>query len=211
MIQVTLKLTVPGMWFTEIAKKYSTTINVLECNVRAGQDEGCSELVEILDAGDQAEEILEALRNHPNIVRVADAPSRKGSLIAAIKTNQCGVCSAVHDIDVFKIYQSTDKDGIMEWKLISSEERFLLELVNKLKSLGIDVELVSKVQIDMDTLLTERQEKIIQLAYKRGYFDYPKRINIRELARIFEVSISTMSEILRKSEKKIIGKYFKNA
>jgi len=211
MIQVTFRLKVPEMWFTEIAKKYETTINVLQCNVRAGQKEGCSELVEILDAGDQIDEILDELRNHPNIISVEDAPSRKGSIICAIKTNQCGICSAIHDIDAFKTAQSTSKDGTVEWKIIAPEEKVVRGLVTKLKSEGVEVELVSKVHVDIDTLLTARQEKIVQVAYKRGYFDYPKRINIRELARIFDVSISTMSEILRKSEKKIIGKFFKNA
>lgn len=210
MIQVTLRLTVPDMWFTDIAKKYGATINVLECNVRAGQEEGCSELVEILDTNDQNEAILEELRNHPNILTVQDAPSRKGSLIAAVKTNQCGLCSRVHNIDAFKTHQSTNKDGKVEWKLIATDEKVLLSLINGLKKSDVDVELVSKVHVDMDSLLTTRQEKIVQVAYKRGYFDYPKRINIRELARIFEVSISTMSEILRKSEKKIIGHYFKD-
>lgn len=199
------------MWFTDIAKKFSTTINVLECNVRAGQNEGCSELVEILDTEDRTDEILEALRNHPNITTMQNAPSRKGSIVCAVKTNQCGICSIVHDIDAFKTAQSTSKDGTVEWKLIATEEKVLLNLIKELKAKGIEVELVSKVHVDMDTLLTTRQEKIVQIAYKRGYFDYPKRINIRELGRIFEVSISTMSEILRKSEKKIIGKYFKDA
>jgi predicted DNA binding protein len=210
MIQVTLRLTVPNMWFTDIAKKYGATINVLECNVRTGHEDGCSELVEILDIEERTEEVLEDLRNHPNIVAVEDAPSRKGSMIAAIKTNHCGVCSLVHDIDAFKTHQSTNKDGKVEWKLIATDEKVLLNLITTLKSRGIEVQLVSKVHVDMDSLLTARQEKIVQVAYKRGYFDYPKRINIRELARIFEVSISTMSEILRKSEKKIIGKYFKD-
>ncbi len=211
MIQVTLRLKVPDMWFTDIAKEYETPINVLQCNVRSGQNDGCSELVEILNTDEKDEEILAALRNHPNISTVEDAPSRKGSMICAIRTNQCGVCSTVHDIDAFKTSQTTLKDGSVEWKLIATEEKVILNLVNKLKKDGIEVELVSKVHVDMDTLLTTRQEKIVQVAYKRGYFDYPKRINIRELARIFDVSISTMSEILRKSEKKIIGKYFKDA
>lgn len=209
MIQVTLKLTVPNQWFTEIAKKYGATINVLRCNVRVGQDDGCSELVEILGIEDTQEEFLQELRNHPSIMSVEDAPARKGAVIAAIKTNRCGICAMVHDIDAFMTFQSTNPDGTVEWKLIVTNEKVLLNIIKKLKHMGVEVELVSKIHVDVESLLTTRQEKIIEVAYKRGFFDYPKRINIRELARIFEVSISTMSEILRKTEKKIIGQYFK--
>ncbi|MCI0480442.1 MAG: hypothetical protein L0213_02500, partial [Candidatus Dadabacteria bacterium] len=77
MIQVTLRLTVPDQWFTDIAKKFGATVNVLECNVRAGLNKGCSELVEILDTNERNEEILEDLRKHPSILTVQDAPSRK--------------------------------------------------------------------------------------------------------------------------------------
>ncbi|NIP36877.1 MAG: bacterio-opsin activator, partial [Thermoplasmata archaeon] len=38
------------------------------------------------------------------------------------------------------------------------------------------VELRKLTSVDVDELMTSRQEDILQIAYERGYFDYPKRI-----------------------------------
>jgi len=172
---------------------------------------GSSNLIEIMDSEGHLPAIIEELSNHPHISDVDFSPSRKGFAIGAIKTNQCYSCSLLHNTDCFLTsYTIIDKDEA-EWKIITPTEKSIVTLIDQLKKDGTEVKLISKVHLDPEMLLTARQEKIMNVAYKRGYFDYPKRINIRELARIFEVSISTMSEILRKGEKKIIGKYFKDA
>ena len=208
MIQVTLRLKVPNSWFSEIVQKYSTPIKMLHYK-KNGEGEGCSELVEIENSEDKIDGIVEEIKNHPDVCNVEVAPARKGSTLGAISTTRCATCSALNSSDCFLASSLADKEGDVEWKLITSSEKSLIDLMDKLEKRGVKAELVSKVNIDKDSLLTARQEQIIQVAYKRGYFDYPKRINIRELARIFGVSISTMSEILRKGEKKVIGSYFK--
>ena len=48
----------------------------------------------------------------------------------------------------------------------------------------------------------------LQIAFERGYFDYPKRISLRDLAAMFDISISTLSEMLRKGQRKIMEEYF---
>jgi len=57
--------------------------------------------------------------------------------------------------------------------------------------------------------LTGRQEEIIRIALDKGYFDCPKKTSIRELSRMFGISKSTLSEVLRLGQKKIIKSYFK--
>ena len=47
----------------------------------------------------------------------------------------------------------------------------------------------------------------VSLAYQRGYFDYPKKVGIRELADLFKISPSTLSESLRRGQRKIMQRY----
>ncbi|HPT73414.1 MAG TPA: helix-turn-helix domain-containing protein, partial [Methanomassiliicoccaceae archaeon] len=56
--------------------------------------------------------------------------------------------------------------------------------------------------------LTMRQEQITRMAFERGYFDHPRRIGLKELADQFGISISTLSEILRKGQRRIMQRYF---
>ncbi len=58
-------------------------------------------------------------------------------------------------------------------------------------------------------LLTEEQERILLRAYQMGYYDYPKRANLKDLAREFGVSVSTIAETMRRIEKKLVEKAVK--
>ncbi len=63
----------------------------------------------------------------------------------------------------------------------------------------------STENLSSDNILTKRQEEIIQAAFQKGYYDCPKRITVKELAKIFDISQSTLGEILQRGEKKIIS------
>ncbi|MFH1064595.1 MAG: helix-turn-helix domain-containing protein [Candidatus Woesearchaeota archaeon] len=52
--------------------------------------------------------------------------------------------------------------------------------------------------------LTEQQKKALAIAIKEGYYDYPRNIGLKELARISKISYSTFQAHLRKAEKKIL-------
>ncbi len=96
----------------------------------------------------------------------------------------------------------------MEWKLITGGEGSLSDLVDQLKAYGCDVELKSTTHLTKKTMLTSRQEEIVKAAFEKGYYDYPKKTTMKELARIFDISPSTLSEILQRGEKKVMGWYF---
>ncbi|MCX6798914.1 MAG: helix-turn-helix domain-containing protein [Candidatus Diapherotrites archaeon] len=52
--------------------------------------------------------------------------------------------------------------------------------------------------------LTEKQKKAILLAYKNGYYDFPKRTEIQRLAKLAGLSPSAFQEHLRRAEQKLI-------
>ena len=80
-------------------------------------------------------------------------------------------------------------------------------MVFKLEEGSCDVKLKKISNIDDTKMLTPKQEEIIRTAYLRGYYDFPKRVGVRELAEQFDISTATISEILRRGQKKIIERY----
>jgi len=52
--------------------------------------------------------------------------------------------------------------------------------------------------------LTGKQLETLLLAYKSGYFDSPRRVTLRELAGMLNLSPSTVKEHLRKAQRKIL-------
>jgi hypothetical protein len=57
-------------------------------------------------------------------------------------------------------------------------------------------------------LLSEKQRKALAAAVADGYYDIPRRIDLRSLARKLGTSIAALSEILRRAEARLIARYF---
>ena len=55
--------------------------------------------------------------------------------------------------------------------------------------------------------LTDKQKNAYDLAVKQGYYEYPKKTEIRKLAKITGLSSSTFQQHLRNAEKKLSSFY----
>jgi len=207
MMDAVLALKIPQNWMSEIPQKHPVTIRVID---RVPYSEkGVKDLVEIAGPDDVMAEVLEDIRKNPLVSKVETTVTERGKVIGAVTTARCEICRILTDSDVFLISAESKGSGRVEWTLVVSDKSVLKNLFDHLKAKGVEGELVKLTKIDDKESLTERQDKITHVAFERGYFDYPKRISLRELARMFEVSPSTLSEILRKGQRKIVLDYFK--
>jgi predicted DNA binding protein len=207
MMEAVISLKIPKNWMSEIPEKHPVSIKVIERVPYS--DRGVKDLVEISGPQDIMEEVLSDIRKNPLVSKVDTTVTEKGKVIGAVTTSRCDICRILTDSDVFLISAETKSGGKVEWTLVLSEKDVLKGILDHLKSKSVEVELIKLTKIDDKESLTERQDKITHVAFDRGYFDYPKRISLRELARMFEVSPSTLSEILRKGQRKIVLDYFK--
>lgn len=207
MMEAVISLKIPKNWMSEIPEKHPVSIKVIERVPYS--DRGVKDLVEISGPQDIMEEVLKDIRKNPLVSKVDTTITEKGKVIGAVTTSRCDICRILTDSDVFLISAETKSGGKVEWTLVLSEKEVLKGILDHLKSKSVEAELIKLTKIDDKESLTERQDKITHVAFDRGYFDYPKRISLRELARMFEVSPSTLSEILRKGQRKIVLDYFK--
>ena len=207
MMEAVVSLREPENWISDVSERYSADIRVIDRMPYA--EEGVKDLVEISAQADVMEEVLDAIKKNPLVVRMDTTVTEKGKVISAVTTARCQICRILIDADVFLISAQSKSDGRVEWTMILSDKHVLKEIFDHMKSKSVDAELIKLTKIDDRESLTERQDKITQVAFDRGYFDYPKRISLRELARMFDVSPSTLSEILRKGQRKIVLDYFK--
>lgn len=207
MMEAVLSLKIPQNWMSEIPQKHPVTIRVID---RVPYSErGVKDLVEIAGPEEVMAEVLDDIKKNPLVAKVDTTVTERGKVIGAITTSRCEICRILTDSDVFLISAESKGGGKVDWTLVLSDKSVLKNIFDHLKTRGVESELVKLTKIDDKESLTERQDKITHVAFERGYFDYPKRISLRELARMFDVSPSTLSEILRKGQRKIVLDYFK--
>ncbi|HJX05019.1 MAG TPA: helix-turn-helix domain-containing protein [Thermoplasmata archaeon] len=192
---------------SEIPERHPVTIKVIERVPYA--DKGVRDLVEIAGPQEVLAEALSDIRKNPTVAKVETTTTERGKLIGSVTTVRCEICRILTDAEVFLMSAESKGDGKVEWTLVLTEKEVLKGIFDKLKDKGVQADLIKLTKIDDKESLTERQDKITHVAFERGYFDYPKRISLRDLAKMFDVSPSTLSEILRKGQRKIVLDYFK--
>jgi predicted DNA binding protein len=205
MREALLNLDIPGNWMGEMARKYDAEIHMLSA-VPAGKLK-IRGLLEILAKEEDLDGIINDIENNPNIKEKEIKAIDMGKLLAAVTLENYLDPSIMVDANCFILSNKIMKNGKTEMRLIVTSGEHLQEIMTKLKGIGCTVALKKISSISIHRFLTEREETILHVAYQKGYFDYPKKVGIRELADVFKISPSTLSESLRRGQRKILQRY----
>ncbi len=206
MLEAILAIETPVEWKQELTSKYHAKINILDC--LPYQDAGNRDLVEIEVEEQYVDMVLNDVKKNPEVDLVDLTVVDRGRIKGAVATNECVACCSMVGSDAFLLESNMDKKGKTIWRLLATEKEAIRMIISDLEDHRYIVELRKLTSVDVEELMTSRQEDILQIAYERGYFDYPKRISLRDLAAMFDISISTLSEMLRKGQRKIMEEYF---
>ena len=203
MIEVNLKIRCPKNWVGSLEKGLTAPIKFLDCKPEGDGGRG---LVQIDASGEQLERTIAAIRAHPSICHVDITPFKDGA-IGTVVTNQCVACKSLKGSKCFLTSAVSESEGWVEWNLISGGGKALRELMDDLTNNGCEVELVRTRRLTNKQVLTSRQGQVIKIAYARGYYEFPKKVTLEDLAKDLRIAVSTIGEILQRAERKVIGDY----
>ena len=206
MMEVVLRISMPQTWISEVSKETSAKIKLLECI--PDKDLGGRLLFEIETESENISDLLKKINAYQQICKLDISPYKKGGYLGAIVTNNCITCQALTKSKCFLTYARNLKDAKIEWHIITGDEKSLSKLIKALERNKCTVELISKTLLTKKNILTSRQDEIIKIAFEKGYYEYPKKISLRELSKILKISFSTLNEILHRGERKIIKDYY---
>ena len=128
-----------------------------------------------------------------------------------LESQGCEVCNTILSCDAFLMSgKSLEGFTIMYSFIVPSFEAYQ-KILSAMESTGHKVTVLKMGQFKpRKGVLTERQEKIFWLALKGGFFAYPRKIDMIELAAKLGISPSTLSEITRRGMRRLLEHYFKN-
>jgi len=208
MMEAILSIKIPGSWVNK-ALEANPSIQITVLDVINKDEGGVSDLVEI-GFPDETDiiKLQKFIAGLEGVHSVNFENVDRDKVIAAVEATGCIGCRAIRDSNCFLVSAYSDDNGRVRWKLIFTEKAGLQKLVWTLNEHGSDVKLVKLSTVDEGKMLTAKQEMIIKTALDRGYYDFPRRIGIRELSDMFNVSTASLSETLRRGQRKIIEGYF---
>ena len=209
MREIVLQLKAPVNWVSEITTKHPSTVRILDCKPAESKD-GIRQLVEVTSDPEELKEIVKDVRGSPLVKEAYIVETKRWRMIGSLLTESvfCGMVMQSNAFCRTCLFQSKVKpDGTTEWTVAFTGREALSELMERLKEDKVDVKILRLTSIADVENLTSRQRSIVEVALEEGYFDYPRRITLRSLAKKVGVSASTVSEVLRRAEKKILSTY----
>lgn len=109
-----------------------------------------------------------------------------------------------------------DRDGYEYWEIASWRKEVITNFISGLeKEKGLNLEIQKLHKVDLDDVhfphimpkLSPKQKRAFELAVENGYYNFPRKVGLKELAKIMGISLSTLQEHLRKAEEKVIPSF----
>jgi len=199
-----LSLRAPNDWMIDLSEKHGLTVKVLGCRQFGNK---VRLLVEILSLEGRVGDALKKIKGYKSVIGMDLTQVDDVKAVGCIGVSTSSPYALLIKSECTFISGRTTGEGRVTWNLVVSKNKPLQKLVNSLRAKGVSVELHKLSRIEDREILTARQEEILQVALDRGFFDHPKKVGLRELAKTFNISASTLSEVLRKGLKKIIEQH----
>jgi predicted DNA binding protein len=101
--------------------------------------------------------------------------------------------------------------GLEKWSLVIDDKTFKESILPDLKEKTYSLKINERENIfTVKNLLTSKEMEILYKAYKLGYFDWPKRIDLKELSEELGISKSATLQTLRRATNKLIKSFIDN-
>ncbi|MDD1769664.1 MAG: helix-turn-helix domain-containing protein [Methanomassiliicoccales archaeon] len=202
-------LQVAGMrsWITDIAYKHCQSIRIIDCV--PWQKDGGQALFEIDIPPRLGKEIVEDILAHPEVFSMEIETLAEKRISGSIALRNCGMIRMVLGAGCFMESARALDNGVMEFHIACGTEGSFHQLVKTIEDKGMKVDIKRLSAAVPRESATRKQEELIRLALEKGYFDYPRRINVKRLSGMCHVAPSTLAEILKRGEKNILSDYFR--
>ena len=189
-----------------IADTHGAGIEVLDC--KDFNSKGMTLLLQVEAPKGDTEQILSEVRKLPGVKKVFSTDSSRASSICVVAMDRPQLCTtALESNSICLICPYNSKAGSLTWKILVRDADSVRQIVDDLEERGMAVRVTEISDIYPKDLLTPRQKQVLSTAISAGYFEFPRRTDLTDLAPFLSIKPSTLSEILRNVQRKIVENY----
>lgn len=194
-----------------LCKKYNVTDFVYLVNAWEESNAFFYSEAHILQGSEEnKKKFISAMKKQESIVKL----EQKGNFIITLEKKPAWMAAYMplwdkRIIQVKPVIQKTD--GTEHWEMACWDKEPLTNILERLpKEFEIKLKSITQTKISDIFLphimpkLSEKQKQALDLAVKRGYYDFPRNVNLDDLAKELNLSKSTLQQHLRTAEKKVV-------
>lgn len=207
MFEAIIDVNLNKCWVGKTIERFPVSIQILDTIPL--ESTGVQDLVEIDPRGSDPEEVAQFIGSLPGVMFVkTNRLSNTQRLKMIVGTRKCAGCRALAESETFLLSVRSLDNGWAQWRVLIETEKKLDDLSKNLDELGMEYNIVDVTKFQNWETLTPKEEIVLSNALEGGYYDFPKRIGVRDLAKKLDVSTAYISYTLRSGQKKAIQKYF---
>ena len=204
MISARFRIQLPdSFWVAEVSQAFPQMTFRLLSGYRIG--ETALELGEV--TGRDPDGAAAAIRGHEAIEQYELLEREAERALTKYETSDTDLYEFVEQAELTIEFPVDVRNGWYEFDLTGTREEFEY-LRNALEAGGVSFELDSLVSTTgSESLLTDRQHELLDVAVREGYFEVPRECTLAELAEVVGVDKSTASTVLRRGESTLLKWY----
>ncbi len=132
-----------------------------------------------------------------------------GEASVLFDSDGCDVCRAILSNDSLLVSGRHVDDYTIIYSFVTPNFDAFKNVISTLEAHGLKPKIreVAKFK-PKGEVLTEKQERVLWLALKMGFFEFPRKITMLELSRRVGVGLSTLSEINRRGLRRLVERHF---
>jgi predicted DNA binding protein len=190
--------------FQTVASREGVNISMVDCH--SFNSKGMTMLFRVEGGSeDSLKRAVAGLRGLPGTRHVYESRANPNSVMVLAVLDRPQICSACSDAAVICVQcPFSSPKTPSEWRFLVQKKGDLREIISRLERGGVHVKVDEVSEVDHEEPLTGRQREILGTAVRMGYFDFPRGVSLTELSSVVGVKPSTLSEILRSGERKIM-------
>ena len=199
-------------WITRLTKRFENSfVKVMQLD--KNHDSGSYQMLFEILAPNNVSEVISHIKGDKALADLHLVSIRRGRIYGYAKALCAESCPLARVSCALLRSVTTNKNNELHWNFIGNniECRMIMQRLAEQGVFFKVVELSIIKENGNNKGITGKQELVVKVAYELGYFDYPKKVNIRELAELFKLTPATISEEIRKGLKKILGQYFQES
>lgn len=188
----------------DAAREHGAKLNIVDC--KPFNKTGMSLLLELRGEPKDLSAATAAIRHTEGVRQVLEGEGPGEAVPLLVILDRPAICRASNDVAIVCLECPLNSETQpSEWRFIARKTSDFRQVLARLSKEGIENRIEDVAPLERKATLTGRQKEIMATAVAQGYFEFPRKISLTGLSELVGVKPSTLSEILRSAERRIMA------
>ena len=121
----------------------------------------------------------------------------------------CPLCQTILVNSAFLISGEALCDDTIIYNFVTPNFQAFQDIISNIEQAGYTPRILEVTRYEArGDVLTEKQERALWFAITLGFYEWPRRITLTDLAEKMGISASTLSELMRRGLRRVLKNYF---